>query len=195
MLNSAFVDEGAQIRRTRVGHYAADLDLTTGVVSVFHHERGRSTGLVGRGRWIALPEPLGDLRGRIVLDGLDARTCAMLECSFGRGNPAWSYDEGPWVAAEHSALAAGIGDYEAEMLRKVMWMFYRQRWPLKFAATCGWGERGPDEPIAAALADPERACARWELLILTGGLQWPVAEGCLDEVEDFRGIDDFYELP
>jgi len=50
--------------------------------------------------------------------------------------------------------------------------------------------------IAAALADPQRMRARWEVLLRTGGLRWPPDDGDLEEVrDDGDPWDDFYTEP
>lgn len=185
-------------RRIRHGYafgYVAELDVDTLDVALFFEE-SRTTGreLLGHGRFELLPPPLGSLRGRLITDVLEGKLLAELEATLGRGNPAWSFDQGPWVEAERAALSAGVGAYEAELLRKVMWLYYAHRWPLKFTEGCGFGPEGPAPLVAAALAEPQRMRARWELLILTGALLWPPADGDLDDMGGGEA-DDFYAEP
>ncbi|MBZ5707804.1 hypothetical protein [Nannocystis pusilla] len=185
----------SRIRRARVEVFGAELDLCTRAVTVYWHRHGKAPLAIGEGTWLPLPEPMGDLRGRLIVDGIDRRTCAALESQLARGNQAWSYDAGPWIGAERAARAAGVDAYNAVMLRKVLWLFYRNRWPLQFADGCGWGSDGYAPLIASALADPARARARWELLILTGALQWPMTQGDLDRVAGEPHGEDFYAAP
>lgn len=185
----------SRIRRARVEVFGAELDLGTRAVTISWYRPGKTPLVIGEGTWVPLPEPMGDLRGRLVVDGVDRRTCAMFESQLARGNQAWSYDDGPWIGAERAAQGVGVADYEAELLRKVLWLFYRNRWPMQFADGCGWGTDGYAPLIAAALADPARARARWELLVLTGGLQWHTAEGDLDRVAGEPHGADFYASP
>ena len=49
--------------------------------------------------------------------------------------------------------------------------------------------------IAAALAEPVRARARAELLILTGALQWPAENGDLEDVAGDELAANFYASP
>lgn len=151
--------------------------------------------LLEGGCWRPLPAPMGDLRGSISADSIERRVRAHFEFRFGRGNRTWSYDQGPWIAAERAAQAAGVGPHRASLIRKLMWLFYRNRWPLQFAAGCGWGAQGPEPLIVAALADPVRARARAELLILTGGLQRPAHDGDLEEIGGDALLDNFYASP
>jgi len=185
----------SRIRRARVDVFGVELDLATRAATIYWHRAGKTPLVLGEGTWVPLPEPMGDLRGRLVVDGVDRRTCAMLESQLARGNEAWSYDAGPWIGAEQAAQDAGVGVYEAGMLRKVLWLFYRNRWPLQFADGCGWGGDGYAPLIAAALADPVKARARWELLVLTGALQWRPAEGDLDRIAGEPYGAEFYAAP
>lgn len=192
-LNSRAAD--LRIRRARVDDFGAELDLHSRTISLTWQRAGKAPVVVGAGAWRPLPEPLGDLRGWIVTDCMERRLCTMLEYGLGRGDVTWSYEHGPWVTAERDARQAGVGEPEAAALRNVMWLFYRNRWPLRFAEGCGWGVQGHAPLIASALADPARARARWELLILTGALQWRACDGDLDALAGDAIIDDFYASP
>ena len=175
----------SRIRRLDAVGWGAELDLDTQVVTVFETEGGRAADEIGRGRWVPLPPPLDRFRGRVVSDEIDDDTCGTLEHLLSRGTRAWSFGHGPWADAEREAIAAGVGEYEARLLHKLMWSFYRGRWPLKFTPL-----------IAAALADPQRMRARWEVLLRTGGLRWPPDDGDLEVVrDDGDPWDDFYTEP
>jgi hypothetical protein len=185
-----------RIRRIDAARWCAELDLDALVVTVFETKDDHVVGVIGRGRWGPLPPPLDRFRGRVVSDELDDHTCDMLERALCRGTKTWTFGHGPWADAEREAIAAGIGEYDARLLRKLMWSFYRGRWPLKFTSGCGFGPEGVAPLIAAALADPQRLRARWEVLLRTGGLCWPPAEGDLEEVrDDGDPWDDFYTEP
>lgn len=182
----------AHVRRTRVHEFTAELDLRTRVVRVLW-QRGTAAAVnIGSGTWEPLPAPLGDLRGRIAGEGMHRRTRALFEYGFGRGDPSWSYADGPWVAARGDALDAGLAAVDADSLAKVMWLFYRDRWPLELADGCGWGPGGHAPLIAVALAEPGRMRARWDLLILTGGLRWRTEDGSLDDMTGEPLPADFY---
>lgn len=184
-----------RIRRAVAVEWNAELDLDAQIVTVFRKQGGRAV-VLGRGRWVPLPPPLDGLRGYVVSDELDDDTRELVEHFLGRGTRTWSFDHGPWADAERQAIAAGVGEYEAGLLRKLMWTFYADRWPLKFTAGCGFGAEGVAPLIAAALAEPLRMRARWELLLLTGGLQWVPEEGSLDhESTDDDPWHDFYDEP
>ncbi|MCY1067436.1 hypothetical protein OV090_22000 [Nannocystis sp. RBIL2] len=185
----------SRIRRARVDVYGAELDLCTRAATIFWHRFGQVPLVVGEGAWVPLPEPMGDLRGRLVVEGVDRRTCALLEHRLARGNRDWTYERGPWVGAEATARAAGVDAGAAGVLRKVLWLFYCERWPLQFADGCGWGSGGYGPLIAAALADPAHMRARWELLILTGALQWPACEGGLERIASHSHGEEFYAAP
>ena len=186
----------SRIRRLDAVGWGAELDLDAQIVTVFETEGGRAADEIGRGRWVSLPPPLDCFRGRVVSDEIDDDTCGTLERLLSRGTRAWSFGHGPWADAEREAIAAGVGEYEARLLRKLMWSFYRGRWPLKFTGGCGFGPEGVAPLIAAALADPQRMRARWEVLLRTGGLRWPPADGDLEEVrDDGDPWDDFYTEP
>ncbi len=185
----------ARVRRSRVDEYTAVLDLLTREIRV-EWQRGSAAAVnVASGTWEPLPAPLGDLRGRIVGDSIHKRTRARFEHGLARGDQTWSYTNGPWVTARQQALDAGVAESDADNLCKVMWLFYRNRWPLEFAAGCGWGVDGVAPLIAAVLADPRRMRARWDLLTLTGGLRWRTEEGDLDDVNGEPILDDFYAAP
>jgi len=49
--------------------------------------------------------------------------------------------------------------------------------------------------IAAALAEPQRLRARWDLLILTGGLRWRTQDGDLEDGAGEPILDDFHASP
>jgi hypothetical protein len=185
----------ARIRRACVDNIYAELDLSRRTVSLSWQRPGKTPMLLEEGSWSPLPEPMGDLRGSVVVASLERRTRVLLEYRLGRGNRGWSYDHGPWIAAEVTAVEAGVGAYQAELIRKLLWLFYRNRWPLQFSAGCGWGPEGYAPLIAAALVDPARSRARAELLILTGALQWQVADGDLDDVAGDAILDNFYASP
>jgi hypothetical protein len=185
----------SRIRRARVDCLAAELDLVTRSISISRDRPGKAPLLLEEGNWNPLPEPMGDLRGSISVASIHRRTRAMFEYRLGRGDRTWSYDHGPWITAEKAATAAGVDIPQAELIRKLLWLFYRNRWPLQFSAGCGWGSDGYGPLIVAALADPARARARAELLILTGGLQWPAGDGSLHEVAGDALADDFYASP
>lgn len=185
----------SRIRRARIDTIGAELDLQTRAVKIWWYRPGKTPFLIGEGTWKPLPAPMGDLRGRIVVDGVDRRTCALLEQRLARGNRAWSYEDGPWIDAEVAARAAGVETDDATTVRNMLWLFYRNRWPLQFAEGCGWGDGGVAPLIAAVLKDPARARARWELLILTGALQWPVAEGDLERIVGDVPSEEFYAAP
>jgi hypothetical protein len=193
----------SRIRRARVDCFEAELDLAARVVSISWRRDGKAPMLLGdkapmllgEGVWTPLPPPMGDLRGKIMIDHVEPRTRALFEYQFGRGNRAWSYDDGPWITAQQTARAAGVADADTELLRKVLWLFYRNRWPLQFAVGCGWGADGYGPMIKDALARPGHMRARWELLILTGALQFPRADGNLDDVDGELLRDDFYASP
>lgn len=185
----------SRIRRARVDCFDAELDLNRRTISISWQRPGKLPLHLEQGVWLPLPAPMGDLRGSISADAIERRTRALLEFLFGRGNRTWSYDHGPWIAAERAALAAGVGAHQADLIHKLMWLFYRNRWPLQFSAGCGWGAGGPAPLIAAALADPARARARAELLILTGALRWPMRDGDLEEIAGDALVDNFYASP
>lgn len=185
----------SRIRRASVECFDAELDLRRRTIAISWQRPGEAPMLLEEGSWSPLPEPMGDLRGNISLASIERRTRMMFEFLLGRGNRDWSYERGPWIAAEQAALAAGVDVEQAELIRKLHWLFYRNRWPLQFAAGCGWGAEGCAPLIAAALADPARARARAVLLILTGALQWQIADGDLDEVAGDALIDNFYACP
>lgn len=185
----------SRIRRASVDCFAAELDLITRTISISWHRPGKVPLLLEEGTWLPLPAPMGDLRGSISADSVERRIRALLEFRFGRGNRTWSYDHGPWIAAERAARVVGVDAHDAGLIRKLMWLFYRNRWPVQFAAGCGWGVEGSAPLIAGALAEPIRMRARSELLILTGGLQWPAHDGDLDEVAGDALIDNFYASP
>lgn len=194
-MNARRVEGTPRIRRAVTVEWHAELDLDAQMVTVFRKKDGRLVE-IGRGRWVPLPPPLYNLRGRVVSDELDDDIRELLEHFLGRGMRTWSFDHGPWADAELRAIAAGVGEYEASLLHKLMWAFYADRWPLKFTEGCGFGAEGVAPLIAAALADPPRMRARWELLLLTGGLQWVPAEGSLDlESTDEDPWHDFYDEP
>lgn len=186
---------GSRIRRARVDCFDAELDLIKRTISISWQRPGKASLVLSAGNWLPLPEPMGDLRGTICADSLERQTRALFEFRFGRGNRMWSYDHGPWIAAERAALAAGVGVQQSGLIRKLMWLFYRNRWPLQFSAGCGWGAAGAAPLIAAALAEPVRARARAELLILTGALQWPAENGDLEDVAGDELADNFYASP
>ncbi|PCC70689.1 hypothetical protein SAMN02745121_05426 [Nannocystis exedens] len=194
-MSGRFSRVDSRIRHARVDVYGAELDLRTRAATIFWHRSGQTPLVVGEGTWVPLPEPMGDLRGRLVVEGLHRRTCALLEHQLARGNRDWTYEKGPWIGAEASARAAGVEAQAADALRKVLWLFYRNCWPLQFADGCGWGSRGYGPLIAAALADPIHMRARWELLILTGALQWPASEGDLERIAGDSHGDEFYAAP
>lgn len=182
------------VRRSSVDDFIAELDLSTRVIKLWW-QRGNSARVsVAGGTWAPLPDPLGDRRGRIVGHSMHPRTRARFEYRLARGERSWSYAHGPWMAAEQAALLAGVDQADAESLRKVMWLFYRNRWPIEFADGCGWGAHGHAPLIAAALAEPLRLRARWDLLILTGGLRWRTEDGDHD-VTGEPILDDFYATP
>lgn len=185
----------SRIRRARVDCFDAELNLIKRTIVLSWQRPGKTPVILGEGRWLPLPEPMGDLRGHISADSIGRRTRALFEFRFGRGNRIWSFDHGPWIAAERVALTAGVGHEQARLIRKLMWLFYRNRWPLQFAAGCGWGAEGVTSLITAALADPAQARARAELLILTGALQWPLKSGDLEEVAGDEILDNFYASP
>lgn len=185
----------SRTRRARVDCFDAELDLSRRTVAISWRRPGKETTLLEEVVWSPLPEPLGDLRGSISAGVTHRRTRAMFEHRLGRGNRGWSYDHGPWIAAESTAVAAGVDGEQAELIRKLLWLFYRKRWPVQFAAGCGWGVDGYAPLIAAALADPLRARARSELLISTGALQWKMADGDLEVSAGEPSIDDFYAAP
>lgn len=185
----------SRLRRACVDCFEAELDLVKRTITIFWQRPGKAPLLLEEGCWDPLPEPMGDLRGNVSAPAIVRKTRALLEFRFGRGNRTWSYDHGPWIAAERRAHAAGVGAHQAELIRKQMWLFYRNRWPLQFATGCGWGPEGAGPLILAALADPARARARGELLILTGALQWPAQDGGLDEVAGDALADNFYSIP
>lgn len=185
----------SRIRRARVEVFGAELDLRTRAATVFWHRSGKKPLVIGEGTWVPLPEPMGDLRGRLAVEGVERRTCALLERRLARGNRDWTYESGPWIGAEVTARAAGVEALAADALRKVLWLFYRNRWPLQFADGCGWGSSGYGPLIAAALADPAHMRARWELLILTGALQRPASEGDLERTAGDSHSEEFYAAP
>ncbi|WAS93670.1 hypothetical protein [Nannocystis punicea] len=184
-----------RIRRARVEVFGAELDLLTRAVTISWHRPSKPPLVVGEGTWIPLPEPMGDLRGRLAVEGVHRRTCALLEYQLARGNRNWTYESGPWILAEAAARDAGLDGLAAGALRKVLWLFYRNCWPLQFADGCGWGSGGYAPLIAAALADPAHMRARWELLILTGALRRPAAEGDLERVAGDPLGEEFYAAP
>lgn len=184
-----------RVRRSRVDEFTAELDLSTRVVQLTWQPATGDAVSVGEGTWEPLPEPLGDLRGRLVGPAMHRRTRALFEYGLARGDSTWTYTHGPWVAARDAALLAGVGDRDAESLGKVMWLFYRDRWPLELSDGCGWGADGYAGMIAAVLADPRRLRARWDLLLLTGGLRWRTQDGDLEDITGEPILDDFYASP
>jgi hypothetical protein len=195
MLEKIAESTDGHVRRSRVDEFTAELDLSTRAIKV-SWQRGVAPAVsVGSGTWQPLPRPLGDLRGRIVAHCMQRRTRALFEYRLARGDHSWSYTHGPWVTARQAAMHAGVGEVDAESLRKVMWLFYRNRWGLDLSEGCGWGPDSYAPMIAAVLADPRRLRARWELLIMTGGLRWPVADGDLHDVTGEPILDDFYATP
>ncbi|WP_434421516.1 hypothetical protein [Nannocystis pusilla] len=143
----------SRIRRARVNVFGAELDLRTRAATIFWHRSGKKPLVIGEGEWVPLPEPMGDLRGKLAVDGVHRRTCALLEHRLARGNRDWTYESGPWISAEATARAAGVDAPAADALRKVSWLFYCERWPLQFADGCGWGSGGYGPLIAAALTE------------------------------------------
>lgn len=185
----------ARLRRASVECFDAELDLLRRTIAISWRRPGKAPILLNAGSWLPLPEPMGDLRGSISADSIERRTRMIFEFHFGRGNRIWSYDHGPWIAAERAALAAGVVVPQARLIRKLMWLFYRNRWPLQFSAGCGWGAEGAAPLISAALTNPAMARARAELLILTGALQWPAESGDLDDITGDELVDNFYASP
>ena len=188
--------ERPRIRRASAPELVAELDLDTQVVTVFATKSGHVMDEIGRGRWVALPPPLERCRGRVVDDNLDDDIRDFVERWMSRGTRAWSFEHGPWADAERQAIAAGVGEYEAWLLHRLMWSFYVERWSIKFTTGCGFGAEGVAPLISAALAEPQRMRARWELLLLTGGLCWEPEVGDLDATSaDADPWDNFYDQP
>jgi len=119
--------QGPRIRRLGAVGWGAELDLDVQVVMVFKTEDGWAADEIGCGRWVPLPPPLDRFRGRVVSEEIDDDTCDTLERLLSRGTRAWSFGHGPWADAEREAIAAGVGEYDARLLRKLMWSFYRGR--------------------------------------------------------------------
>lgn len=195
MVHEILASENVRIRRSVVDEFTAELDLESRAIQVWWQREAGKRVRVGVGTWEPLPRPLGDLRGRIIGHGMDRRTRALFEYRLARGDRSWSYTHGPWVTARQMAMLAGVEDTDAESLRKVMWLFYRNRWPLEFSEGCGWGEDSYAAMISAVLSEPQRMRARWDMLILTGGLRWPVEDGDLQDVAGEPILDDFYATP
>lgn len=184
---------GPRLRRASNTIYSVELNLDTHVAVI---RLWATQEWIGEARWVPCPPPFERLRGRLLCPDLPPRDLAVLGSLLCRGNPAWSFDQGPWTEAEAAALAAGVGPYEAYLLRTLMWTCYRGAWPASFSEGCGLGPGGAAPLIAAFLAEPERLRARWELLLMTSGLLHLPEEAPLEVLPDDRDpADPFYHEP